>query len=150
MSFVLSWKGVVWCSEVRNAPCSTASFCMAWTTLKDYIYPLTISQIKWFEMKLPNLTKKHCGSFKPPPHFLLHLNAAADTFMLRWWNSYNVQTVQELRKTSRVLLNFNWKCYSTQSIQLFLPGVLVINKLWMSDPSNSPWKHWRGNQGTGP
>lgn len=54
---------VVWCSEVHNAPCSTASFCMAWMTLKDYIYPLTISQIKWFEMKLPNLTKKnHCAA----------------------------------------------------------------------------------------
>lgn len=145
-------KEWLWFFQVHNALCSTTSFCMAWTTLKDYIYPLTISQMKWFEMKLPNLTKKKniVAASNLPPHFLLHLNAATDAFMLWWWNSYNAHTVQELRQTSRVLLNFNRKTLKHLKYPVIFTWGSVINKLWVSDPPNSPWKHRRGNQGAGP
>lgn len=37
----------------------------------------------WNEIAKSN--KSHCCSFKHEPHFLLHLNAAEDRFLLQWW-----------------------------------------------------------------
>lgn len=153
MSFVLSWKRVV---MILSSPqCSLQH--------NIFLYGLNHSQglylpthnkpneMVWNEIAKLNKKKKNIvAASNLPPHFLLHLNAATDAFMLWWWNSYNAHTVQELRQTSRVLLNFNRKTLQHLKYPVIFTWGSVINKLWVSDPPNSSWKHRRGNQGAGP